>query len=343
MKVAVVGSGIHGASSANVLAGRGHEVSLYEQFQPLHDRGSSHGESRIVLKAYPDPFYTGLMAEAYPLWRDLELQSGEALLHEVGLAYVGKDDAPNLRTVVDGLSEVGEPFELLSPSNVSSVSRHLRLERNEVAVFTAAAGWVDAGKCTSVTLGLAARSGVSIHPFHRVDRAWLDRNFDAYIVAPGAWIREWVPELEVKVTLQTVAFFEALVDGPVWIEDSDRLAYGFPTRETLGAKVAYHSLGRPIEPESGDREPEGHLLEELGQVLSRRFGTKDPELKRAYGCLYTNTPDEDFRVGRLGHSGFYVSACSGHGFKFGPWIGRLMADFVEGKRTPEGFPRFAPR
>jgi glycine/D-amino acid oxidase-like deaminating enzyme len=71
------------------LSRRGHSVTVYEQFVPGHVRGSSHGESRIVRRAYPDVFYTRCMAEAYPLWEDLQAESGEHLLTECGLAYFG--------------------------------------------------------------------------------------------------------------------------------------------------------------------------------------------------------------------------------------------------------------
>jgi monomeric sarcosine oxidase len=341
MKIAIVGAGIHGSSTAKVLASRGHKVTLFEQFPLLHELGSSHGESRIVRKAYPDRFYTSLMAEAYPLWQDLETESGQKLLHEVGLAYFGHQDAPNLQTVVEGLKDVEEPHQILDASSVQTVSPQLRLADDEVAVFTKRAGWVEAQKCVAVTHELAKRAGASVEVGRRVEREWLEANFDAFVVAPGSWVLDWAPTLDVKVTLQTVAYFGADISGPVWIEDSVLLAYGFPTLSpSLGVKVAYHSYGRAIDPSLTDRTPDPSLLSGLASVLTKRFAVGEPKLLRTYGCLYTNTPDEDFRFGRVGKSGFFVSACSGHGFKFGPWIGRCMADLVEGRRSLSEFLRF---
>jgi sarcosine oxidase len=77
--------------------------------------------------------------------------------------------------------------------------------------------------------------------------------------------------------------------------------------------------------------------------VQRRFGISAASLGEVKTCLYTNTPEEDFRVGRIGDKGFYASPCSGHGFKFGPWFGRMLANFVEGTDAPENHPRFCSR
>jgi monomeric sarcosine oxidase len=340
MRVAVVGAGIHGASVARVLAKRGHEVTVYEQFGLCHSLGSSHGESRIVRKAYPDSYYTELMAEAYPLWADLEGQSGQKLLHEVGLLYFGLEGSSNLNFMVEGLKSVQVVHSLLTAESVRDVAPQLHLDRNEVGVFTPEAGWVDARAALASTISLASQHGASFLANQPVDREVLEKKFDAYVVAPGPWVDEWCEEIDTVPTLQTVAYFEGKVTGPVWIEDSPDLAYGFPTVAPYGAKVALHRAGPECDPRSNDREADLLDVQSLEDVLSRRFGLRRPRLKSAYGCIYTTTEDEDFRFLRLGEKGFLVSACSGHGFKFGPWIGMKFADFVEGKDNPERFERF---
>ena len=94
-----------------------------------------------------------------------------------------------------------------------------------------------------------------------------------------------------------------------------------------------------IDPARNDRVPLLAHTEAITNEAVARFGAAGPDYLFK-GCLYTTTSSEDFLLGRHGEEGFFASACSGHGFKFGPWIGRLLADFVEDKDAPENHPRF---
>jgi glycine/D-amino acid oxidase-like deaminating enzyme len=106
-------------------------------------------------------------------------------------------------------------------------------------------------------------------------------------------------------------------------------------------KIGVHRGGEQIDPYEDERTPSASAIQVAADAARRRFGIQAPTLVESKGCLYTSTENDDFRLGRLGSNGFYASACSGHGFKFGPWIGKLLADFVEGKDEPDRYPRFA--
>lgn len=343
MRVAVVGAGIAGSAAAYHLVGRGHEVTVFEQFEVGHDRGSSHGHSRIVRKAYPDPFYTEIMLEGYPMWVELERECPERLLFETGLLVFGAESSGDMRGMVDGLRSLGVTHEVVDPEDARRWMPSLRLEPDEIAVLTPEAGWVHAERSVRHLLETAVGRGAELR-HERVDSLEaLEARFDAVVLCAGAWSRRFL-DLPVEVSLQTFAYVEARQDGPVWIEDGPSFLYGFPSEPgTSWFKIGMHRRGPPHDPDATDRLPDPVALEGIREVAERRFGVRQPRLVEAKGCLYTNTQNEDFLLGRASEKTVFASACSGHGFKFGPWVGRTLADFVEGKFGPERYSRLACR
>jgi len=340
MKIAIVGAGIHGSSTAWALARRGHRVTVFEQFPLGHDLGSSHGTSRIVRRAYPDAFYTEIMQEGYPLWRDLEKDSGENLLYECGLLTFGDADNANIQSVIRSLEALQVDHQMLDRKGVGPVFPDLLLQKNEVGVFTPEAGWVHADLAINATLKLAQSKGAEVRHERVTDLEELKKSFDAVVLCQGAWATQFVP-LPVRVTLQTFGYIVGEHYGPVWIEEGPHSLYGFPSEPWGGGlKTGVHYKDVPFDPDDPSREPVPAAIDLITDFAWRRFGHDWPRVKFAKGCLYTNTANEDFLMGKLDEQVLFVSACSGHGFKFGPWIGKTMADLVEGVRKPEEFGRF---
>lgn len=282
-------------------------------------------------KAYPDAFYTEIMLDAYPMWAQLEADSGASLLHECGLAYFGSRDSKNLRDVIAGLEALDVTHEVLDHEKARFLLPHIRLSSNEVAVFTPEAGWVNANAAVRAVARLAEDVGVRFK-FSRVSSVeLLEQGYDRVVLATGSWIRQFVG-LDARITLQTFAYLDEVeAGGPVWIEDSADFPYGFPTEpEGRGIKVALHTLGPELDPDEPNRRPYLPHLTRLLEICRSRFGLEHATLSRAKGCLYTNTPDEGFRYGSLSEKTVWASACSGHGFKFGLWTGQLLANLAEG-------------
>ena len=317
----MVGAGIHGLSAARRFAERGHRTVLFDPRPIGHGLGSSHGPSRIVRRAYPDVRHTALMSEAYPLWRELERASGAAILHEVGLLCFGPQEGDYVAGLATALDAQDVPYERRAEGIP------FRLERGEAAIFVPEAGWVDASAALRATYALALAAGVEHVP---TEAPGLDR-FDRVAICAGPWVRDFWPEAPVRITLQATAFLPTDLRGPVWIEDGPDLLYGFPTHGP-GAKVGVHRAGGTIDPRDPSREPPADMLAAIRDFGRRRLGL-DRQPVGATGCLYTVTPDEGFRFHRADARTLVVSACSGHGFKFGPWVGVRVAKALCGGRA----------
>lgn len=310
MKVAVVGAGIMGAATAWQLARRGADVVVHEQFEDGHARGSSHGRTRIFRLAYPDPEWVQLAQEAYAGWQELDPD----LLGLYGLIEIAPDPA---LTSARALDECGAEYELL----------------REVPEVVVPDGWVvlrqpDAG----VTYADAARhaflDGIEVRYGSRVED--LDElDADVVVVTAGAWIGRFFSDLPLKVTRETVAYFRH--EGsphPSVVELNEASAHAFFSLHdpVHGLKAGAHHAGVEADPdEVADPDPE--LVARIAAWVGERLPLVDPAPVGAETCLYTTTPDECFVLERRGRL-VVGSACSGHGFKFAPAVGKRLADLA---------------
>ncbi len=359
MKVAVVGGGIMGLSTARALAERGHGVTVYEQHEPGTKLGSSVGRSRIVRQAYPDRLYTEVLLEGHQLWQELEMASGKRLVHSVGLLYVGPRHEDEVQQEVAVLSELKVPHRVLGPADVKAVHPQMRLEPDEVAVHTMDAGWADVPAVLEETAKLALASGAQFET-RRVSPGQAPEGHDRVVVTAGAWVTEWATKVQspseasavygassarpgdrLQVTLQTFGYVRGTHSGPVWIEGFGDHSYGFPSEQGRGDfKIGYHPPGPETDPKNPTRAPDRKALAAIKEAATRRFDVKNPEIVESGACLYTLAPNDDFKIGWLGDQTLLASTCSGHGFKFGPWMGRFLADLVDGTRKIEDWPRW---
>ena len=319
MRVAVVGAGIMGAATAWQLARRGADVVVHEQFEPDHARGSSHGRSRIVRLAYPEPEWVRLAVEARDGWAELEQESGTRLLALNGLVEVASRPE---HTSAAALEAEGIQHAFLTPREASALG---------VAVPD---GWVALHEPGGgIGLADAARQafleGIDVRYGSRVgDLGTLDA--DVVVVTAGSWVGRFFGDLPLKVTRETVAFFRQETVPPSIVEvDENRAHAMFSLHDPVhGLKAGAHHAGAEADPDDVG-EPDAALVERISSWVAERLPNADPEPVLAETCLYTTTPDERFILERRGRI-VIGSACSGHGFKFAPAVGKRLADLALG-------------
>jgi sarcosine oxidase len=334
-EVIVVGAGVMGLATARALGREGRAVLLLEQFELNHDRGSSHGTSRIFRFSYPEEPWVRLAQEALPLWRELEAEAGQPLLEQTGSLDFGDWEA-NRRA----LAATGAELEVLDAAEIEARFPSVAAG-GETALFQPDGGFVHAAQAQSALAAASAVAGVRLLEGTRAERLeaagdgvrvrTADGAFDAdaVVVTAGAWAASLLAPLglepPVVTTRETVTYYALEHDGPV--PSVINLAGGRHARYALaapgvGLKAGLHMTGPPTDPDETG-VPDEQVAAETATWVARQFHGATP-LGRAETCLYSTTDDERFLLERHGRV-VVGSACSGHGFKFAPAVGRRLA------------------
>jgi len=355
--VIVVGLGGMGSAAAAELAARGLSVLGIERFGAVHSRGSSHGGSRLIRQAYfEDPRYVPLLLRAYERWRELETLAGEELLTETGGLMIGR---PESRTVAGSLESARRwqlDHELLDAREVARRWPNLTPAAEDVALYEPHAGFVRPEATVAAHLALAHERGAELH-FNEVVTGWESRSDSVevaagaalyrgarLVVAAGAWAPLFHRSLRLPLLVERHVQFWLRPTVPVerflperqpvyvWEGEDGQQVYGFPVteRNPSAVKAAFFRRGRPAEPDHLARFVKPEEVRPLLEFLAPRLPALGPEVSEAVACMYTTTPDEHFLLGIPAADGRLVvcSPCSGHGFKFVPVIGELVADLV---------------
>jgi sarcosine oxidase len=323
--VAVVGAGIMGSATAYALARGGHDVVLYEQFEVGHKRGSSHGRSRIVRLAYPDVEFVELARESFAGWRELEREAEVELLELSGLLELVDDPAQGSSAALDA---AGAEYELLDP--VAARERWpVGVPDGWSALFQPEAGIIRADLAHRAFVDRAVARGVQLREHARVESVD-DVDAAAVVVTAGPWVTRFFPDLPVKVTRETVAYFRregAPLPSVVQLDPETRGHALYSLHDPVhGLKAGAHHAGAAADPDE-DGDPDPALVERVVEWVSRTYPDAEHEPVAAETCIYTTTADEEFILERRGRV-VIGSACSGHGFKFAPAVGARLARMV---------------
>jgi sarcosine oxidase len=365
--VVVCGLGATGSAALYQLARRGVRVLGLERLRPGHERGSSHGETRVIRLGYFEhPSYVPLVRRAYAEWREIESAAGRQLLHVTGVAEIGPPDGVLVGGTLASMHQHGLRHECLSAAELMQRFPAFRVPPDYVGVVQPDGGFLEAEPSIEAMISLAQAKGAeirigeaiaAIEPATSGVRIATDRGAveaGAAIVALGPWIKTLLPHLPapIRVTRQVMAWFEpldpALITGgrlPVFLLESRHgIHYGFPPLRSSAIKVAkHHHRDQSVDPDAYDRTVSGEDELLIRAAIAEHLPAANGRLIKARTCLYTMTPDGDFIVDRLpGVPQIVVaSPCSGHGFKFAPAIGEILADLATTGTTAHDIARFA--
>jgi sarcosine oxidase len=363
--VVVVGLGIMGSATLYHLARRGQRVLGIERFTPGHDRGSSHGETRIIRLGYFEhPSYVPLVRAALPQWRDLEARSGQTLLHVTGVLELGAPESALVSGTLTASRAHALPHQVLDASAVMRRFPAFHLPTDFVGVFQPDGGFLMAEAAIHAHLNLAKAAGAVIRTGATVrdivpgtasvrlttEHGVIDAG--AVVITAGAWVTPLLPALPpLRVTRQVLVWL-APSEPPLFardrfpvflLETNHGIHYGFPLQTDGSLKVSkHHHLDQTADPDAYDRVVSAADEAAIRNAIAEHLPSANGPLIRSKTCLYTMTSDGDFIVDHMpGHPNIVVaSPCSGHGFKFAPVIGEAAADLVTRGATSHDISRF---
>jgi sarcosine oxidase len=367
----IVGGGAMGSAAAWNLARRGRDVLLLERFAPGHKNGASHGASRNFNVAYSDPTYVAMLVEAQRLWRELEAESGSSLLEMTGIVNHGRN--PGFDAVHEALGAAGIPSQFIGVEEAGERWPGIRFDSR--VLFTPQAGRLHADRSVAALQSAAAARGAEVRHGARVvsltvvgddEVSVTFETMDAagsgpgrqtvtarsVIVTAGAWTGKLLAGTAVHprlvVTQEQPAHFAVRDTALEWPGFNHAPAAGDPDYAYWysgvygmftpgeGVKAGWHGVGPVVDPDARSFTAEPVQLAALQRYAREWLPGVDADALVPISCTYTTTPDANFVLDRVGPvvvgAGF-----SGHGFKFTPVVGRILADLTEGIPAPSLF------
>jgi sarcosine oxidase len=352
----VIGLGGMGSAAAFHLARRGRRVLGLEQFELLHERGSSHGLTRIIRLAYHEhPSYVPLLLRSYELWRELEALAGEPLLITTGSIEGGPEGGSTFQGALEAARTHGLPHEVLTVTELRRrYPAYGDFDPDTRVVYQPQGGFLLAERTLLAHVNQALAHGAELH-YHEPALEWqataqggvmvrterAEFEADRLVICAGSWAGRVVPALAPYAVpeRQVLAWLQpnrpelfSAERFPVFLLDVEEGSYyGFPVHDVPGFKFGrYHHLREPMDPDDPDRStrPDDEAILRVFAIRHFPEGAGPTIMLKA--CLFTNSPDEHFVIDLLPDAAQVSVAAgfSGHGYKFCSLVGEVMADLA---------------
>jgi monomeric sarcosine oxidase len=365
----VLGLGGIGSAVAAHAAHRGLRVLGIERFGPAHDRGASHGRTRIIRQAYfESPDYVPLLRRAYALWDALEARTETALRARTGGIFVGRPEAPVVAGTLASAQRWQLAHEVYEAAQLRRRFPALTPRDDEIGVYEAVAGALFPEAGVQAHLDVALADGAELR-FGTEARGWdaddggvrvtlaggTQLDAERLALCAGPWFARIAPDLRIPLRIErNVQFWFAPLDRdavspgrlPVWCCEraGAPMFYGFPDFGE-GAKVAHHGSGVDADPDALERTIRADEIAVAHAALASFVPAAAGAFVRADPCMYALTPDDHFVIGthprqpRVAVAGGF----SGHGYKFAPVVGEIVAALLAGEDPGIAIDLFDPR
>jgi monomeric sarcosine oxidase len=362
--VIVIGLGVMGGAAAYHSSKRGARVLGLDANAFGHQLGSSHGATRAIRETYFEaPDYVPLVQRSFAMWRELERDSGKPLLSVNGAVYVAPRDHKMLEGVMSSAEQHGIAVERLCSREANRRFPGFAVPDGWEAVFESHGGVLQAFDCQKAHIDLAQSLGASLR-FGEAVRSWtrdggdfvVSTDHERYtapklILTPGPWTCELLADLALPLSVRRIPVIHFEPRDPLRYDSGTMSVYfwatpegiyaGFPHFDGEGVKVMRHDRCETCTPSTARRDIDAGDIGEVARFADKCLPFANGGVNRTSACLYTMTPDSHFVIDR--HPEFpglvYASACSGHGFKFAPVVGEVLAELaLEGSTDkPIGF------
>lgn len=368
--VIIIGLGGMGSAAAYHLARRGQRVLGLEKFTPAHDKGSSHGGSRIIRQSYfEDPAYVPLLLRAYELWEGLAQDSGQEVYRITGGLFLGPPECLTVAGSLRASRQWSLPHEVLDAAQIRSRFPNFTPQPGDVGLYEAKAGFARPEMTVAAHLDLAASAGATLR-FGEEVQEWSESatgvtvttgagtyTAGQLVICPGAWAPQLLAELGIPITVERQVLYwldpvggtAPFEDQPIFINENAHgmQIYGFPAIDGPdgGVKVAFFRKGQECTPDTIDRVVHPEEISAMRDRVTELLPALTGDCVHSATCMYSNTSDEHFVITRHPDYANVTVACgfSGHGFKFVPVVGEIVADLATTGTTAHPIALFDPQ